>query len=706
MSGWKTGMKRRLRKLQGREAGRAAKARAAVRSVIEPYFSAEYYLATYPDVQASGQDPLDHFVRWGAQEGRRPSRDFDPQDYRNRFPGGYENPLYDAVVNGRYTRRAAGVRVPETDPKKRMTLWPLPAALPGSGDRSCPGAEGTAELGHTDEAIPNRGFFALLNPSDVALIAAHLDENWYRCRYPEAAAFGGSLAAYYLALGWLQGHDPSPGFSTSYYLAENPDVASTGMNPLLHHLHYGKSEKWRRTASVADAAVLKAFGTRLASDVAEAVALDPMVALPVGRRVVTSPFDLGVPLRSALRRLRRDLAGRPFAHVVLIPQVRLSGAARVAGLYASELARQVGIENILIVRTDGSADEHPEWFPQGVRSYDLSTLLAPIADKTLHPRMLFDLLRGVEAQAIHLFNSRLGWDTLEMLGRQLSQEVTVTAYLFTWEETDDGRKVGYPIQWLRETIEYCHTIICDSAALAQHIRDRFALPAEGPSAPIVALTPARLVAPETFAAQLSQREGRKATKTVLWAGRLDRQKRPDILEAVARRMPDVRFEVYGRAVISKAPEKLGSLPNVTLMGEYDDFHAVIARDYDAFLYTAQWDGLPTILLDVVGKGLPIVASVVGGIGELIDEETGWPVRDIEDIAAYCAALKQASAMPAEAVTRARAAYNRARETYAPQAYAHAVAEGVRRGAVVIAARNEAARSDVAPTSAPAQPETR
>jgi hypothetical protein len=36
-------------------------------------FDAEWYLEHYPDVASAGMDPLEHFLRYGFKEGRRPA---------------------------------------------------------------------------------------------------------------------------------------------------------------------------------------------------------------------------------------------------------------------------------------------------------------------------------------------------------------------------------------------------------------------------------------------------------------------------------------------------------------------------------------------------------------------------------------------------------------------------------------------------------
>jgi len=45
-----------------------------------------------------------------------------------------------------------------------------------------------------------------------------------------------------LLYGGFEGRNPSEKFNSSYYLEQNPDVKSSGMNPLLHYIIFGKAE--------------------------------------------------------------------------------------------------------------------------------------------------------------------------------------------------------------------------------------------------------------------------------------------------------------------------------------------------------------------------------------------------------------------------------------------------------------------------------
>ena len=56
---------------------------------------------------------------------------------------------------------------------------------------------------------------------------------------------GTDALLHYFLIGWKDGLDPSPLFSTTFYLRSNPDVANTGLNPFWHYHVAGKREKRR-----------------------------------------------------------------------------------------------------------------------------------------------------------------------------------------------------------------------------------------------------------------------------------------------------------------------------------------------------------------------------------------------------------------------------------------------------------------------------
>lgn len=68
------------------------------------------------------------------------------------------------------------------------------------------------------------------------------DRTWYLQTYPDIARQRADAVQHYLELGWREGRDPGPEFSSNAYIRANPDVSRAGINPLLHYLEFGQAE--------------------------------------------------------------------------------------------------------------------------------------------------------------------------------------------------------------------------------------------------------------------------------------------------------------------------------------------------------------------------------------------------------------------------------------------------------------------------------
>ncbi len=69
------------------------------------------------------------------------------------------------------------------------------------------------------------------------------DARWYLAQNPDVAASGTDPVLHYLLHGAYEGRQPNRVFDSQWYLAENPDVASAGVNPLLHYIRRGWQEE-------------------------------------------------------------------------------------------------------------------------------------------------------------------------------------------------------------------------------------------------------------------------------------------------------------------------------------------------------------------------------------------------------------------------------------------------------------------------------
>jgi lipopolysaccharide biosynthesis protein len=99
-------------------------------------FDSRYYLRAYPDVAAAETDPIAHYLRFGAAEGRNPSAAFSTLSYAVAYPdvaGSGMNPLVHYILIGKAEGRSA---LTPTNPPRGGTdaaARPLPAPTAESG---------------------------------------------------------------------------------------------------------------------------------------------------------------------------------------------------------------------------------------------------------------------------------------------------------------------------------------------------------------------------------------------------------------------------------------------------------------------------------------------------------------------------------------------------------------------------------------------
>lgn len=120
--------------------------------------------------------------------------------------------------------------------------------------------------------------------------------------------------------------------------------------------------------------------------------------------------------------------------------------------------------------------------------------------------------------------------------------------------------------------------------------------------------------------------------TVGVAGRLVNLKGLEYLfraAAALQEFPNLRIEVAGtgpeRATLEATARNLGIEERVKFLGWVENIQSVMAC-WDVFVLPSLEEGFPLAALDAMAAGLPVIASSVGGVPELIvDGDTGWLV---------------------------------------------------------------------------------
>lgn len=170
-----------------------------------------------------------------------------------------------------------------------------------------------------------------------------------------------------------------------------------------------------------------------------------------------------------------------------------------------------------------------------------------------------------------------------------------------------------------------------------------------------------LPAPVKITTQENQKNYTYNSKNIIWASRLDREKRPQLLQLISNKINETgsKIDIYGSNVLDiNFLELADSHARLNYKGSFNGLNSLNLQDYGIFLYTSYYDGLPNILLEAMAAGLLVIAPDVGGISEIVKhKQTGYLIKhtDNDDQMAdrYAAAIKEIIAHPEqiEAMTK-------------------------------------------------------
>ncbi len=260
----------------------------------------------------------------------------------------------------------------------------------------------------------------------------------------------------------------------------------------------------------------------------------------------------------------------------------------------------------------------------GVQIFPVPDFVRPVRPwkdiRTLWP--VFQAIRNFEPDVVHAHSTKAGY-AARLACCFLSQPVIFTAHGWAFSE-------GRPFwkRWILAQIERfaaLHTakIICVSQ-YDYNLALQFRIAAEDRL-----VTIHNGVNPSWFSpARSTLRDVRKELGipeheiVITFVGRLDPQKDLFTLLKAVKELPFGRVLIVGYgedyAVVEKMVNSSDLRNRVFLLGERSDVPEILLGS-DIYVLTTNWEGLPYTIIESMMAGLPVVATRVGGVPELVED---------------------------------------------------------------------------------------
>lgn len=304
----------------------------------------------------------------------------------------------------------------------------------------------------------------------------------------------------------------------------------------------------------------------------------------------------------------------------------------VSGL-AAETARR-GHRVVVVLALSPEAPT-PDWVGSlalaGVR---VETLRLPPRNRMAEVRAVRALLKSLGAGLLHSHGYRS--DILGLIAARSARIPLVsTVHGFVRVGWKRRLAVGLQIRALR----HARTVVAVSSPLEREL-----VTAGIPVARVRLIENGFIPSPVPSLDRLAARSrlGLSASATVIgWVGRLSEEKSPELLlRALQRTRSPVEACIVGdgplRSTCRALAVSLGIADRVRFVGVVQDAE-IIFEAFDALALSSRTEGTPMVLLEALAAGLPIVATAVGGVPDLL-AGTGSTLVESGDSAEFASAL--------------------------------------------------------------------
>ncbi len=305
---------------------------------------------------------------------------------------------------------------------------------------------------------------------------------------------------------------------------------------------------------------------------------------------------------------------RPLRVCQLITELRPAGAERCVYSLATRLDRRGFEVHVAALRGGAVA----EWLARDGVGVTVLNVCCKLDLRALTALVRLLRRRRIELLHTHLFHA-------DLAGR-LAARLAGVPHLVHTVHVAEGRFRPWQYAWARAADRWCDRIVCVSKAVRDdHARKthlpprRYAVIYNGIDADAYARNARRR-------AELRKQWALGEEEVLLaFVGRLDRQKNVGLFLEAARRLRsdrgDVRAVIAGdgaeRAVVEHFL-RAGASSWATWLGQTDDVAGLLSAA-DVYVQTSRWEGFGLAAAEAMAAGLPVVATAVPGLTEVVED---------------------------------------------------------------------------------------
>ncbi len=357
----------------------------------------------------------------------------------------------------------------------------------------------------------------------------------------------------------------------------------------------------------------------------------------------------------------------------MITLSEVGGAQKVVYHLAAGLSKE-GFEVEVACAPGGELVKWLSALPQPVRVYEIAGMkreISPLSDVRCLWQ-LYRLIRRGGYDIVHCHSSKAGF-----LGRLAARLAGVRRVYFTvhgWSVNEARSKAARLIYGWAERLAGCLStmVVCVSENDRRRGVEMGLVPKEKLTVIYNGL-PEMPGRPGVLRRELGINILGSGDLLVGMVARLAFPKKPLFFLEVAKELASLYQQVYF-VLIGDGPlyrrcrefvAKSGLEGRVFLTGAREDAAALMA-DLDVFVLFSRWEGLPLTVIEAMQAGLPVVASAVGGVPEMVAEgETGFLVKELK-VGPAAAAISRLLSNPALRFQIGETGRRRAREKFSYQ----------------------------------------